>query len=194
MSTTQHEVDEAFLREARIGLMVLTALIALFLYVAFGKLSGWNQPEPVAFQQDGVAISNAADDPDSAEQRTASQDSPPGESQAAPRPEPPTNRPPSPISSSINRRPKSEPASVSAPRHAFSQESEAADSNPSLTPEADSFAPPKTMRRQKIGRQRRSLASGRCGMPKANLVLRCPGKRRPAVPGRPRLRPFVGQI
>jgi hypothetical protein len=50
MSSDHHEFDEAFLREARIGLMVLTVLVAIFLYVAYGKLSGWNMPEPVAFQ------------------------------------------------------------------------------------------------------------------------------------------------
>ena len=31
-------------------MMVLAVLIAVFLYVAYGKLSGWNEPQPMAFQ------------------------------------------------------------------------------------------------------------------------------------------------
>ena len=50
MSSEEFEFDEAFMREARIGLIVLTVLMAIFLYVAFAKLSGWNAPNPMAFQ------------------------------------------------------------------------------------------------------------------------------------------------
>lgn len=50
MSSDEFEFDEAFMREARIGLIVLTVLMAIFLYVAFAKLSGWNAPNPMAFQ------------------------------------------------------------------------------------------------------------------------------------------------
>ena len=45
MSSNQIEFDESFLREARIGLMVVTVLMAVFVYVAFGRLSGWNASE-----------------------------------------------------------------------------------------------------------------------------------------------------
>ena len=50
MSSEEFEFDEAFMREARIGLIVLTVLMAIFLYVAFAKLSGWNAPNPMAFE------------------------------------------------------------------------------------------------------------------------------------------------
>ena len=46
-----NQIDEAFMREARIGLMVLSVLLAVFCYLAFGKFSGWYKPEPLAFQQ-----------------------------------------------------------------------------------------------------------------------------------------------
>lgn len=59
MSSTEHQVDEAFLREARIGLMVLTLLVAIFLYVAYGKLSGWYQPQPLAFQNQQEKLAEA---------------------------------------------------------------------------------------------------------------------------------------
>lgn len=45
MSSKQIEFDESFLREARIGLMVVTVLMAVFIYVAYGRLSGWNASE-----------------------------------------------------------------------------------------------------------------------------------------------------
>lgn len=45
MSSKQIEFDESFLREARIGLMVVTVLMAVFVYVAYGRLSGWHTSE-----------------------------------------------------------------------------------------------------------------------------------------------------
>ncbi len=40
--------EEAFMREARIGLTVVAILFVVFLYVAFGKLSGWFRTRPPA--------------------------------------------------------------------------------------------------------------------------------------------------
>ena len=50
MSSTQNDIDAAFVREARIGLAVVSVLLAIFFYVAYGKLSGWDKPQPLAFQ------------------------------------------------------------------------------------------------------------------------------------------------
>ncbi|MDG2014153.1 MAG: hypothetical protein P8J33_11645, partial [Pirellulaceae bacterium] len=49
-----------------IGLVVLTVLMAIFLYVAFGKLSGWNAPNPTAFQgQTRVTLADVPNAPTS---------------------------------------------------------------------------------------------------------------------------------
>ncbi len=49
MTSQQPALDPAFVREARIGLSVVAVLLSIFLFVAFGKYSGWYRQDPVIF-------------------------------------------------------------------------------------------------------------------------------------------------
>ncbi|MGI9519572.1 MAG: LysM peptidoglycan-binding domain-containing protein [Pirellulaceae bacterium] len=54
MSRIQPEINDSFVREMRIGLSFVAVLGIVFLYIAFGRLSGWYRPAPLVFENQSV--------------------------------------------------------------------------------------------------------------------------------------------
>ncbi len=92
MTETDYEIDESFVREARIGLGVVATLLGVFICLAYLKYSGWNRPQPIAFaspvaaepvtstesgQRDSLAVGEASTSSWSAERNPQPAVSPP---------------------------------------------------------------------------------------------------------------------